>query len=79
VKLWDAVSSRVTRTISGAHAGAEVYSSVFSRSGTFVLTSGADGCARVFDVRTGGALRVYKGLANTGERLVASFAGLNEE
>jgi cleavage stimulation factor subunit 1 len=79
VKLWDATSSHVSRTLSGAHGGAEVYSAAFSRSGTFLLTAGADGCARVFDVRTGGALRVYKGLVNSGEKVTASFAGLNEE
>jgi hypothetical protein len=39
-----------------------------------------DGCARVFDVRTGGVLRTYKGLdTKSGERVQASFCGPNEE
>ncbi len=79
VKLWDAVSSRVARTLHAVHGGAEVYSANLSRSGNYLLTAGADGCARVFDTRTGGMLRLYKGLANNGERVSATFAGLNEE
>lgn len=79
VKLWDAVSSRVARTLAGAHGGAEVFSAVLSRCGLFLLSAGADGSARLVDTRTGGLLRVYKGLCATGDRVVASFAGLNEE
>jgi WD40 repeat protein len=60
VKLWDAVASRVTRTLPAVHGGAAVFSAWLARSGHYLLTAGADGCARMFDTRTGGALRVYK-------------------
>ena len=79
VKLWDATACRVVRTFAGIHGGEAVWNSQLSRSGTYVLTSGGDGTARVFDVRTGGLLRVYKGLGRERGRTAACFAGGDEQ
>lgn len=60
IKIWDAVSSKVTRTISGAHDGHSVNSAVLSRNGAYILSTGRDSFIRIYDVRTGGMLRRFK-------------------
>lgn len=53
VKIWDAVSQRVANNLPRAHSGSAVLSCRWSRSTKYLLTSGADGRTRLFDVRMG--------------------------
>jgi len=60
-KLWDGVSNRCINTFKQAHEGAEVQSIRFTRNSKFVLTSGKDATARLWELSTGRNIVVYKG------------------
>lgn len=53
IGLWDAVTHRLVNRLPKAHAGAAVTSLRWSRSLTYLLSSGADGRHRLWDVRKG--------------------------
>jgi WD40 repeat protein len=54
VKLWEASSGKVLRTLRGHREG--VLALAFSRDGSRVVSAGSDEEVRVWDVHTGGAL-----------------------
>jgi WD40 repeat protein len=51
VRVWDTVSGALVHAFSRAHLGG-AGSVAFAPSGKFILTAGADGTAKVFDLRT---------------------------
>jgi len=53
IQIWDAVSQRVTNRIPKAHSGAAVTSLRWSRGLRYLLSSGADGRHRLYDMRQG--------------------------
>jgi len=53
IKLWDAVSQRMVNSLPKAHSGASVTSLRWSRGLNYLLSSGADGRCRLWDVRKG--------------------------
>lgn len=53
VKIWDGLNVACAQTISKAHNGQEITSTVFSKNSKYLLTSGRDYTARLWDVTNG--------------------------
>lgn len=60
IKIWDGVSNRCTSTYANAHDGAPVCTVKFSKSSKYILSSGRDGSAILWEVTTGRPLIKYK-------------------
>lgn len=61
IKLWDGVSNRCVTTFDKAHDGAEVCSAVFSKNSKYILSSGKDSVAKLWEISTGRTLVKYTG------------------
>ncbi|KAJ1612950.1 WD repeat protein [Cryptosporidium canis] len=59
IKFWDSVNLSCINTIYGAHGGLPVHSLSFSLSQRYLLSSGGDGVARLWDLRMGKELVRY--------------------
>eukprot|EP00794_Sanderia_malayensis_P000807 gene807-102_t len=59
--IWDGVSNRCVNTFKNAHGGAEIMSVRFTKNSKYVLTSGKDSCARLWELSTGRTLNIYVG------------------
>ncbi|TSK16216.1 Cleavage stimulation factor subunit 1 [Bagarius yarrelli] len=59
IKLWDGVSNRCVSTFEKAHDGAEVCSAVFSKNSKYILSSGKDSVAKLWEISTGRTLVKY--------------------
>lgn len=69
-QVWDGVSNRCVNTNVGAHDGDEVCSAVFSRNGKYLLTSGKDSVARLWDLASPGQpVIVYTGAELSGKQV----------
>nr|KAF6422048.1 cleavage stimulation factor subunit 1 [Rousettus aegyptiacus] len=53
IKLWDGVSNRCITTFEKAHDGAEVCSAIFSKNSKYILSSGKDSVAKLWEISTG--------------------------
>jgi len=73
VKIWDTVTSRVTRQIDKAHDGTEVSSATISRNSKYVLTTGRDSITRLWDVGSGRLVSSYEGAKTKTHRLQSCF------
>jgi cleavage stimulation factor subunit 1 len=65
IQFWDGINNRVANRLVGAHSGQPVYSCQWSRNNRYVLTTGGDHRARLWDVRTGKQLLVYAANPNS--------------
>lgn len=76
VFLWDGINHRVVNRIPHAHTGQPVFTCQWSRNQRYLLTSGGDNRARLWDTRTGKMLLVYSGpsSAQQCEYMTACFA-----
>lgn len=61
IKLWDGVSNRCVATFDKAHDGAEVCSAIFSKNSKYILSSGKDSVAKLWEISTGRTLVKYTG------------------
>lgn len=59
VFLWDGINNRVINRLPNAHNGQPVFSAQWSRNNRYLLTTGGDHRARLWDMRTGKQLIVY--------------------
>ena len=59
VHLWDGVNNRVVNKLVAPHAGQPVLACQWSRNNRYLLTTGGDHRARLWDVRTGRQLMIY--------------------
>ncbi|KAG2461875.1 CSTF1 factor, partial [Polypterus senegalus] len=59
IKLWDGVSNRCVATFEKAHDGAEVCSAIFSKNSKYILSSGKDSVAKLWEISTGRTLVKY--------------------
>jgi len=76
VHLWDGVNNRVINRLISPHAGQPVLSCQWSRNNRYLLTTGGDHRARLWDVRTGRQLMIYTAQprSNKCEYMQASFS-----
>ncbi|CAK8690243.1 unnamed protein product [Clavelina lepadiformis] len=78
IKIWDGVSNRCVSTYVGSHDGDEVCSVVFSRNGKYLLTSGKDSVARLWDLAgRGQPILVYTGAELSGKQAHRAQAVFN--
>uniref|UniRef100_A0A9J8BVR7 Cleavage stimulation factor 50 kDa subunit n=1 Tax=Cyprinus carpio carpio TaxID=630221 RepID=A0A9J8BVR7_CYPCA len=68
IKLWDGVSNRCVTTFEKAHDGAEVCSAVFSKNSKYILSSGKDSVAKLWEISTGRTLVKYTGAGLSGRQ-----------
>jgi cleavage stimulation factor subunit 1 len=57
VRLWDGVTGRCVRTFRSVHSGRPVSSALITKNEKYLLTSGCDSAARLWDLGTGGLIR----------------------
>jgi cleavage stimulation factor subunit 1 len=61
IGIWDAINHRRVNLIPRAHGSAAVTSVKFSRNNRYLLTSGRDNRARLWDMRTGKrTVKIYR-------------------
>ncbi|NP_001315488.1 cleavage stimulation factor subunit 1 [Danio rerio] len=68
IKLWDGVSNRCVTTFDKAHEGAEVCSAVFSKNSKYILSTGKDSVAKLWEISTGRTLVKYTGAGLSGRQ-----------
>ncbi|KAI8057016.1 WD40-repeat-containing domain protein [Syncephalis plumigaleata] len=65
VRVWDAVSGKSVRVISGAHTGRVVTSVRITKNEKYLLTSGCDSTVRLWDLSSGRMILTYEGATHT--------------
>uniref|UniRef100_A0A1J3CVL5 Cleavage stimulation factor 50 kDa subunit n=1 Tax=Noccaea caerulescens TaxID=107243 RepID=A0A1J3CVL5_NOCCA len=78
IRLFDGVSSKCVRSISGAHGKSEVTSAVFTRDQRFVLSSGKDSMVKLWEVASGRMVKKYIGAKRVKLRSQAIFNDTEE-
>ncbi|KAJ1967267.1 hypothetical protein H4R35_006758, partial [Dimargaris xerosporica] len=73
IKLWDTVAGTCTRTIAGAHDGAPVSSVAYSRNGRYVLSSGYDATAKLWEATSGRMICAFEGVVKKLKHAPAVF------
>ena len=68
-KVWDGVSSQCVATFHQAHDGIEVCSVQFTRNGKYILSSGRDSMAKLWELSTVRCLVAYTGAGATGKQV----------
>ncbi|XP_019082603.1 PREDICTED: cleavage stimulation factor subunit 50-like [Camelina sativa] len=89
IRLYDGVSAKCIRSISGAHGKSEVTSAVFTKDQRFVLSSGKDFAVKLWEIGSGqmvkeclGAKRIKlrsQAIFNESEEFVISIDEANNE
>eukprot|EP01090_Pellita_catalonica_P003464 TRINITY_DN13137_c0_g1_i1.p1 TRINITY_DN13137_c0_g1~~TRINITY_DN13137_c0_g1_i1.p1 ORF type:complete len:426 (-),score=51.95 TRINITY_DN13137_c0_g1_i1:98-1375(-) len=74
IKLWDGVSNRCINTIPNAHSGFHVSCIQFTANKKYLMSGGKDSTLRLWELSTGRQVRVYKGGAQTKQRMTAAFS-----
>ncbi|CAA7030872.1 unnamed protein product [Microthlaspi erraticum] len=78
IRLFDGVSSKCVRSISGAHGKSEVTSVLFTRDQRFVLSSGKDSTVKLWEVASGIIVKEYIGAKRVKLRSQAIFNDTEE-
>ncbi|XP_010456865.1 PREDICTED: cleavage stimulation factor subunit 50-like [Camelina sativa] len=73
IRLYDGVSAKCIRSISGAHGKSEVTSAVFTKDQRFVLSSGKDFTVKLWEVGSGRMVKEYLGAKRIKLRSQAIF------
>lgn len=61
IKVWDAVSGKVIRTIDNAHSGKGVTSATISKNGRYILSGGFDSVGKLWDIGSGKLIHGFTG------------------
>ncbi|RKO99063.1 hypothetical protein CXG81DRAFT_20805 [Caulochytrium protostelioides] len=75
ITLYDTASGAVRATLPRAHGGAPVSNVHFSRNEKYLLSTGGDGVAKLWDLKTGSAVVVYSGALSTSMPMRATLIG----
>ncbi|KAF9578423.1 cleavage stimulation factor, 3' pre-RNA, subunit 1, partial [Lunasporangiospora selenospora] len=78
IKVWDAVSGKVVRTISNAHSGKGVTSATISKNGKYILSGGWDSQSKLWDLGSGKLIHGFQGAVQKSEKQSTVFS-YNEE
>jgi len=63
IKVWDAISGKVVRTIDNAHSGKGVTTATISRNGKYILSGGFDSVRKLWDLGSGKLIHGFQGAA----------------
>lgn len=61
IKVWDAISGKVVRTIENAHSGKAVTTATISRNGKYILSGGFDSVNKLWDLGSGKIIHGFQG------------------
>ncbi|KAM7277724.1 hypothetical protein ACFE04_004858 [Oxalis oulophora] len=78
VRLWDGVSAKCVRSLTGAHGAGEATSAHFSKDERFLLSCGKDSTVKLWEVGTGKIVKQYLGASHTQLRCQAMFNDTEE-
>ncbi|KAG0336900.1 hypothetical protein BG004_007864, partial [Podila humilis] len=75
IKVWDAVSGKVVRTIDNAHSGKGVTNATISKNGRYILSGGFDSVGKLWDIASGKLLHGFTGATQktTKQSMVFSY------
>ncbi|KAJ7567486.1 hypothetical protein O6H91_02G150200 [Diphasiastrum complanatum] len=73
VRIWDGVSARCVRAITGAHGSTEATSATFTKDQRYVLSCGKDSSVRLWEVGSGRQVKQYNGSQHSQIRCQAAF------
>ncbi|KAF9436002.1 hypothetical protein BGZ76_005037 [Entomortierella beljakovae] len=61
IKVWDAISGKVVRTIENAHSNKGVTTATISKNGKYILSSGWDMSSKLWDLGSGKLIHGFQG------------------
>ncbi|KAG0294107.1 cleavage stimulation factor, 3' pre-RNA, subunit 1 [Linnemannia gamsii] len=79
IKVWDAISGKVVRTIEGAHSGkGRMYSgatsATISKNGRYILSGGMDSTSKLWDLGSGKLIHSFLGATQKTEKQSTVFS-----
>ncbi|KAF9917758.1 cleavage stimulation factor, 3' pre-RNA, subunit 1 [Linnemannia zychae] len=79
IKVWDAISGKVVRTIEGAHSGkgrehSGVTSATISKNGRYILSGGMDSMCKLWDLGSGKLIHSFLGAVQKTEKQSTVFS-----
>ncbi|KAG0066639.1 cleavage stimulation factor, 3' pre-RNA, subunit 1 [Linnemannia elongata] len=79
IKVWDAISGKVVRTIEGAHSGkgrefSGVTSATISKNGRYILSGGMDSARKLWDLGSGKLIHNFLGATQKTEKQSTVFS-----
>ncbi|KAG0246434.1 hypothetical protein BGX31_002088 [Mortierella sp. GBA43] len=74
IKVWDAVSGKVVRTIENAHSGKGVTTATISRNGKYILSGGFDSVSKLWDLGSGKMIHGFQGAVQQNEKQSTVFS-----
>ncbi|KAG0286594.1 hypothetical protein BGZ98_005023, partial [Dissophora globulifera] len=74
IKVWDAISGKVVRTIEHAHSGKGVTTATISKNGKYILSGGLDSVGKLWDLGSGKMIHGFQGAVQQNEKQSVVFS-----
>ncbi|KAG0204691.1 hypothetical protein BGX28_003440 [Mortierella sp. GBA30] len=74
IKVWDAISGKVIRTIEDAHSGKGVTTATISKNGKYILSGGWDSVGKLWDLGSGKMIHGFHGSVQKKEKQSTVFS-----
>ncbi|KAF9181896.1 hypothetical protein BGZ51_005129, partial [Haplosporangium sp. Z 767] len=74
IKVWDAISGKVVRTIDNAHTGKGVTTATISKNGKYILSAGFDSISKLWDLGSGKMIHGFYGAVQKNEKQSTVFS-----
>ncbi|KAG0003875.1 hypothetical protein BGZ65_001284 [Modicella reniformis] len=74
IKVWDAISGKVVRTIENAHSGKGATTATISKNGKYILSGGFDSVGKLWDLGSGKMIHGFQGAVQQNEKQSTVFS-----